>query len=504
VQAGLVAVQQIGDQIQVHMLRAFDSLERDQQGFATTNALLAVVNGLKAIPGRKTIVFFSEGVAIPANVLEQFRSVIAAANRANVAVYAIDAGGLRTESGLREAREELVQGSQQRLRQEEMGGRAFNPRVALSRQLERNEDALRLNPESGLGQLASETGGFLVRDTNDTASAFRRIAEDMRFHYLLSYSPSNERLDGRFRTITVKVARPELRVQSRKGYLAVRQEYALPVREYEAPALALLERPPRPEAFPIGVAALSFPEPDRPGLAPILVSLPGPAIQWEPAGDSAHRAVFAVVARIKDAQGREVDRLSEDYRLSAPADKLDAARRGDILFYREANLAPGRYTVEVVAYDAVAAAASVQEAALEIPADDDGRPRLSSLVVVNRAERLTAEEQKQRHPLHYGETILYPCLGVPFRKSTMPAVGFFFSLYGKSADAPTATIEVLQGSRTVAKTSSALGAPDASGRIQHAGALPLTSFAPGSYVLKVAVGGGAGADTRVAPFTVVE
>ena len=53
------------------------------------------------------------------------------------------------------------------------------------RGMERNEDVLRLNPESGLGQLANETGGFLVRDTNDARAGFRRIAEDMRFHYLL-------------------------------------------------------------------------------------------------------------------------------------------------------------------------------------------------------------------------------------------------------------------------------------------------------------------------------
>ena len=38
----------------------------------------------------------------------QFRSVISSANRANVSVYAIDAGGLRTESGNREARDELI------------------------------------------------------------------------------------------------------------------------------------------------------------------------------------------------------------------------------------------------------------------------------------------------------------------------------------------------------------------------------------------------------------
>ena len=56
--------------------------------------------------------------------------------------------------------------------------------------------------------MAADTGGFLIKGTNDVGSAFRRIDEDMRFHYLLTYSPSNDVMDGKFRTITVKVRRP--------------------------------------------------------------------------------------------------------------------------------------------------------------------------------------------------------------------------------------------------------------------------------------------------------
>ena len=278
--ASLVAAQQAFDQVQVNMIRTFDALERDQQGYATTNGLQAVVNGLKAIPGRKTVVFFSEGLAIPANVQAQFRSVISSANRASVSVYAIDAGGLRTESGNREAAEELSQTSRRRADQEARGDSRSSD--AMTRGLERNEDYLRLNPESGLGQLADETGGFLVRDTNDATPGFRRIQEDMRFHYLVSYTPANLSFDGKYRTIAVKVARSGVTVQTRKGYYAVRPEYAVPVRGYEAPALALLDRSPRPDAFAMSLGALSFPENERPGLAPVLVEIPGNTMAWVP------------------------------------------------------------------------------------------------------------------------------------------------------------------------------------------------------------------------------
>ncbi len=83
--AGGAAAERDIARLQVGMMQSFEALERDQQGFATSNGLLAVVQGLQRIPGRKTIVFFSEGMAIPDRVLAQFQAVIAAANRANVA-----------------------------------------------------------------------------------------------------------------------------------------------------------------------------------------------------------------------------------------------------------------------------------------------------------------------------------------------------------------------------------------------------------------------------------
>jgi VWFA-related protein len=504
--AGVLATQQASEQMQSNILQAFDAMERDQQGFATTHALMAVVNGLKAIPGRKTVVFFSEGLAVTSQVEGRLRSVIASANRANVSVYAIDAAGLRVHSGSKEVAEEVARNAQTRLRQEEAAGSGRPSRDAMSRIMERNEVALRLNPESGLGQLAEETGGFLARDTNDLRRGFGRIAEDMRFHYLLSYSPTNEKMDGMYRAITMKVRRPDLRVQTRKGYFAVRPDYVLPVRGYEAPALAQLEVSPPPSAFPLGVSALSFPESDRPGLVPVLVSVPGSAVAWTPQQGGGFKADFSVVVRIRNSRGQEADRLSQNYSLAAPADKLDAARRGEVLFYREATLAPGRYTADAVAYDAVARTASVRSTEVEVPRAAPDGPRLSSLVLVSRAEKLTAAEQKEgKNPLHFGEAILYPSLGTPFHKSATPAVGFYFALYGANAAAvPRATIEVQQGSRVVATTTSPLPAPDAAGRIQHAGAVPLKSLAPGTYTMKVSVGEGPAAQTRTASFTVAE
>lgn len=491
----------------VQMARTFETLERDAQGFASTNALLAVVNGLKHIPGRKTLIFFSEGLVIPDKVQAQFQSVIATANRANVSVYAMDAGGLRVDSETAETKKELDQAASRRMRQL-TSGRDDASNGDMMRVMERNEELLRLNPTSGLGQLADQTGGFLIRATNDASGAFRRLEEDMRFYYLLSYAPTNEAYDGSFRNITVKLRRSGLEVQARKGYFAVKPSESAPLLTYEAPAVAQLDRQPRPDAFTLGVEAMSFPEAKRPGLAPIVVEVPGEAITYAPGKDKNkmqdYSADFSVVVRIKNAQQQEVDRISQHYQLNASAANLPAAKKGNVIFYREASLRPGTYTVEAVGYDAVAKKASVRAATLEVRAVAENRPRLSTVMLVKRADKLAANDQKNANPLYFGDAVLYPSMGEPFHKASVPALGFFFTVYGNADAGRKASIEVRRGDETVGAATADLASPDATGRIQHAGALPLQSFPAGSYTLKVTVNDSRGSDTRTVPFTVVE
>jgi len=492
--------------MQARMQRTFDRLERDQQGFASTNGLLAVVSGLKALPGRKTIVFFSEGLTISSNVQAQFESVAATANRSNVSVYAIDAGGLRVESGTSEARQELAQTSQQRLRnfshQDSMGG----PMMTV---LERSEDMLRLNPKAKLGELAEDTGGFLVADTNDATDGFRRIQEEMRFYYLISYAPSNAEFDGTFRSISVKVKRKGVKLFSRKGYLALpptpRMASALPVRSYEGPALAVLEREDPAHDFPLWSRAMVFPEPDRRGRVPILVGLPAKDLTFVPDPDSTReQADFTVVARVKDDRGMEVDRMSQHYPIGVPAANLAAAKQGDVLFFRETDLAPGRYTVEAVAYDAKGKKASVRKSTVDVPEVKAGNLALSSLSILKRVEKLAESEVGGDNPFYLGPTFMYPNLGEPISKSAAPAVGFFFTVYtgGAQAAPPRANLDLVHDGQVLVRLPLQLGAPDSLGRIQHAAALPLEKLAPGTYTLKVGVASGAQSARQQAQFVV--
>ena len=170
----------------------WERMARDQQGFATTNALLAVVSGLSKLPGRKTIVFFAEALALPDAVMPHFNAVVAAANRANVSVYTVDSLGLRVHSEDQTTGSELNAIGTQSLAISSDGTPGGN-----LRNMERVEDVLRKDPRTSLSLLSDQTGGFLIENTNDLASGFRKIDLDRRFHYLLTYHAEERRLQRR-------------------------------------------------------------------------------------------------------------------------------------------------------------------------------------------------------------------------------------------------------------------------------------------------------------------
>ncbi|MER3428166.1 MAG: hypothetical protein C4334_08700 [Pyrinomonas sp.] len=62
------------------------------------------------------------------------------------------------------------------------------------------------------GRYISTPGGQALRD------AFASIVEELGKQYTLAYRPTNRARDGRWRTIEVKVARPQVVVRTRRGY----------------------------------------------------------------------------------------------------------------------------------------------------------------------------------------------------------------------------------------------------------------------------------------------
>jgi len=473
-------------QMTQNILEGFERLEQNQQGFATTDGLLAIINEMARLPGRKALIFFSEGVVLPTNVMANYRSVISNANRANVSIYSVDAAGLRAASSDVSAGGSMTKLGQARARVASSNQDPFGSMMA---DLERNEEMIRSNPDSALNELALDTGGLLIANTNDPGSRLRQVDEDLHSYYILSYTPKDQNYDGKFRQITVKLTRPGLDVQGRKGYYALNNSYGGPVLGYEAPALAVLGGRARDNAFSSFTAAYSFPERTRPGLASIMVEVPAGGISFVTNDQKkTYSTNFSIVTLIKDESQRVVRKLSNQYLLGDSLNKLAATKSGNILFYKEVLLDPGRYTIASVVYDAVSGHSSVNTAVLVVPNLAETQLRLSSIVLIKNAERLPREQQPN-NPLHFDQVLLYPNLGEPIKKSVVKELALFVTVYPGTATSSLLkfSLEIARDARELGQFSYDLPPPDSMGRIQYASAIPLDKFEPGNYVIKVTV-----------------
>jgi hypothetical protein len=206
---------------------------------------------------------------------------------------------------------------------------------------------------------------------------------------------------------------------------------------------------------------------------------------------------------IKDEFQHPIRKVSNQYLLSGPLDQIDAAKRGNILFYRETDLEPGKYTLESIAYDATNNKSSVGHRQLTVPDSDQGKLRISDLIVVAKAQKAAATDSAS-NPFRVGELMLYPNLGAPLHKSSSKGLSMFITIYpAKGATAaPKMSIELYMAGSPAGQLPIQLPAPDATGRIQYTGIIPLDAFPPGEYELKATVSDGVTKAMRSERFTV--
>lgn len=482
------------------MDRSYRELQSNVEGHASMNALLALVDSLGSLPGRKTVVYFCEGLTVAPAVEARFRSIITTANRKNVSVYALDAAGLRVHSKQRETAQEIGSLASATV----FGGERDEGRK-WSEDLERNEELLKMDPSASLGMLTSQTGGLLIQNTNDLDRGIGRINDDRRNYYALTYVPTNAVMDGTYRRIEVKVKRPGVEIKSRPGYLAVPANEASPVLTFEAPALAALAATPRPSAFAVQAGALSVPVAGNLGLTALIAGFSGEAITFtEDAAAKTYAGEATVLARVTDASGTPVLKQSQQYRLTGDIDQLPAVRAGNVLFFRTPDLQPGTYKVETVVHDGKGSRSSVVEASFEVPGG--ATPVVGSLFLVGRVEKLDpADKAAASHPLASQGVLLYPLLGDPISKKAQAEIAFAVPMVlDPAAPAPTATLELLQNGQSLAQLPLPVDKPEANGRLLQVSRLPSAAIPAGAYELRVTITGATGKTARSTTLTVVE
>ncbi len=163
----------------------------------TLKALERALSSLAGAKGRKSLILVGQGFIYDPN-LDEFREVIEASRRGNCAIYFVDTMGL---GGLPVAMSAQFGPA---LDSQDIG-------AAFAENFERAE---------GSESIASDSGGFTVKNSNDLVKGLQRIADETRVYYLIGYNPTNTLRDGKFRKIELKVEGKDIRVRARKGYFA--------------------------------------------------------------------------------------------------------------------------------------------------------------------------------------------------------------------------------------------------------------------------------------------
>ena len=88
------------------------------------------------------------------------------------------------------------------------------------------DGAKRVQNQGVLKNLAEKSGGTFVSTPGGAAmrEAFAKIVEELGVQYTIGYSPVNIKKDGKWRSIEVRVAKPDLTIRTRKGYNAEKEK----------------------------------------------------------------------------------------------------------------------------------------------------------------------------------------------------------------------------------------------------------------------------------------
>jgi VWFA-related protein len=485
-QGGASAAAQRGQEVDlanmaVNALRFTDTLQREQQGQSVLFAILALAKQQQGLAGRKTILFFSEGVQAPPTLEHVLLTAISEANRANVSVYAVDARGLSTTSDSAAARATLEEAVATSMRQQMLRGfRLFTREEMLIS--DTAESSLRMDTVATLAQLAESTGGMLISRTNDVRAGITRAVGDLRGYYEIAYSPSNHTFDGKFRDITLKVARPGVSVQTRSGYFAMPPGEGNATFPYEVQLLEAMRSANPPHDLPVHSRAFRFGAEAAGQRYTLVIELPLRSIRFESDRDpSLERAHFSFMGVLRASWGGVAEKFSQDSPVWMPRKRHDDLMQGNAVFMRSFTLPEGRYRLETAALDQQSGRMSVDTSRLSVPR---GRSPfgLSSLAVVKRTERVPKGALASDDPFRAGEARIVPWVT---EAEVDPAreVGLFFVAYvpAGQAELPQVTLEFLRDAQVVGRAEPELPPPDAEGRIPYVVSLPAGRFTPGRY-----------------------
>jgi VWFA-related protein len=212
-----------------------DGAQAADRTLLTLENLQRLATFLTGFPGRKNVIWFSESFPLTRqNIVDpqlanEFGKTMALLAAARVALYPVDSRGVSTAAFYQAGNK--LPGSTSAAYQiigvdsapAGAGGRsAPGSQVGGLEQEDQDRASARYTED----EMAKESGGKAFMETNGLAEVINDITSSSSDFYTLSYVPANQKMDGTYRKIDVKVAGGHYNLSYRRGYPAT--DEALP------------------------------------------------------------------------------------------------------------------------------------------------------------------------------------------------------------------------------------------------------------------------------------
>ena len=465
--------------------KALTQLRNSMSAAGTLGALTLAIRGTRDLPGRKAIIFVSEGFQLllrepgdstrlpDARVRYALDSVIDQATRAGVVIYSLDSRGLQT-GGLQAADNIKRPDSDSTTMEASVRGAAAG-------RLELNRDT-----QESMAYLAEQTGGFAVLNTNDLARGLGRITDDLRGYYVIGYVPEDGTFASkgktpRFHKIAINVRRSGLRVKTRKEFLGISdpQEVAGPA----TPAEQLVHAATSPfAATDIALRATALPgyAPEEGMFIRTLLHIDARALTFAGGESGRKTASVDVLGMVFNLEGIAVGHLSTGFAVAlTAAAESDALRDGLAYTLRLPISRAGGYQVRFAVRDQNSGAMGSAGEFVNVDDMAGGAFALSGIV-------LRGDRGDSQGPGEADQIALTPAQSIRvYRPGTR--LSYAYEIYNASTVVEVAASIRRGTERVFATPPSTLALPPGNdGRFTAAGGLRLgEQLPPGSYALVV-------------------
>jgi hypothetical protein len=446
---------------------------------------------LHGVPGRKLVIHFSSGITGTGIENEaQLLATVAAANQSNVSLYTMDTRGLIALPPGGDATASSPSGS------------AIYRDAAVTSQI----SSMHSSRET-LATLAQDTGGRTFYDTNDLGEAFQEIQSENSSYYLLGYSPTNTRSDGRFRKIRVEVDRPGVKVEARPGYYAPKnfRQFTREDKEAQLQQAISLDQPFLD--LPFVVDASYFLRPDNTYFVVLAAKIPGSAVQLLKKSNT-HETEFDFIWRVTDPSGKPVGVLRDTLPVKVSGESYDMLLAGNFLYEGSLVLPPGKFQLKVLVRENQSGKMGTFEEPLILPPVSTGGLSLSSVVLSNEVKPYEAKaggrgrsKSDHNNPLELEDKSVLPSVTNVFRTNQDLFVTLQ-SYTGKPASKattaetsnaaavpPSVALAFFRKGAKVADAGPFVGkvGKSSDGEARYFVQIPLAKFRPGRYTLQVNV-----------------